>query len=125
MKRPATALIATLAFIGMSLGGSAIASDFAPVEREADFRGLVEGRDLTRFGIRLQVTPDGRITGRGFGMQVGGTWEWRGGYFCRTLEFGSSGEPLNCQRVLQRGDTLRFIADRGEGDTADFSLRRR
>ena len=125
MNRPATALIATLAFIGMSLGGSAIASDFAPVEREADFRGLVEGRDLTRFGIRLQVTPDGRITGRGFGMQVGGTWEWRGGYFCRTLEFGSSGEPLNCQRVLQRGDTLRFIADRGEGDTADFSLRRR
>jgi len=124
MQRPASALLALLAFIGMSIASPALA-DFAPVQREADFRALVAGHDLTRFGIRLQVTPEGRITGRGFGMQVSGTWEWRDGYFCRTLEFGTSNEPLNCQRVLRRGDTLRFIADRGEGDTADFSLRDR
>ena len=98
-------------------------ADFRPVQEEANFRALVEGRELTRFGVRLQVLPQGQITGRGFGMQVGGMWEWRDGYFCRTLEFGRSGDPYNCQLVLQDGDTLRFISNRGEGDMADLRIR--
>ncbi|MGY6568655.1 MAG: hypothetical protein ACXIVE_06620 [Salinarimonas sp.] len=107
----------------MAFNNPALAADFAPVQRETEFRELVEGRDLTRFGIRLQVLREGRITGRGFGVQVGGDWEWRNGYFCRTLEFGDSGDPLNCQLVLRNGNTLRFISDRGEGDFADFRVR--
>ncbi len=98
-------------------------ADFQPVWEEANFRALVEGRELTRFGVRLQVLPQGEITGRGFGMEVGGSWEWRNGYFCRTLEFGQSGDPYNCQLVLRNGDTLRFISDQGQGDQADLRLR--
>ena len=98
-------------------------ADFQPIRDEGTFRSLVEGRDLTRFGVRLQVLPQGQITGRGFGMQVGGDWEWRDGYFCRTLEFGSSGDPYNCQLVLRDGNTLRFISDQGSGDQADLRLR--
>ncbi len=120
----AASLLATGLLTSGILARDALA-DFVPVQHEADFRALVEGRDLIRFGIRLQVLPDGRITGRGFGTRVSGTWEWRNGYFCRTLEFGESGEPLNCQLVLQQGDRLRFIADAGEGDQADFQLRDR
>ncbi|MGP9788398.1 dihydrodipicolinate reductase [Roseinatronobacter sp. NSM] len=98
-------------------------AEFQPVRDEATFRALVEGRELARFGVRLEVLPQGQITGRGFGMRVGGMWEWRDGYFCRTLEFGSSGDPYNCQLVLRDGNTLRFISDQGQGDYADLRLR--
>lgn len=98
-------------------------ADFQPVRDETTFRALVEGRELSRFGVRLEVLPEGRITGRGFGMRVGGEWEWRNGYFCRRLEFGSSGDPYNCQLVLRDGNTLRFISDQGSGDYADLRLR--
>jgi hypothetical protein len=98
-------------------------ADFQPVREESTFRSLVEGRELARFGVRLEVLPQGQITGRGFGMNVSGQWEWRDGYFCRTLEFGSSGDPYNCQLVLRDGSTLRFISDQGQGDQADLRLR--
>ena len=98
-------------------------ADFQPVREESTFRSLVEGRELARFGVRLEVLPQGQITGRGFGMNVSGQWEWRDGYFCRTLEFGSSGDPYNCQLVLRDGATMRFISDQGQGDQADLRLR--
>ncbi len=105
------------------LTATPVLADFKPVREETIFRELVDGRELTRFGVRLQVLPQGEIRGRGFGMQVGGEWEWRNGYFCRTLEFGQSGDPYNCQLVLRNGDTLRFISDQGQGDQADLRLR--
>lgn len=109
-------------FAGMMLASPALA-DFQPVHEEANFRALVEGAELTRFAVRLQVLPQGQIAGRGFGQNVGGQWEWRNGYFCRTLEWGSGGDPYNCQLVLRNGDTLRFISDQGQGDRADFRVR--
>ena len=93
------------------------------VDSDTRFVALIEGRELTRFGVRLQVLQQGRITGSGFGFVVGGDWEWRNGYFCRTLEFAGTGDPYNCQLVLRDGDTLRFIKDQGSGDYADLRLR--
>ncbi len=106
-----------------ALMASPVWADFQPVREEANFRALVEGNELTRFAVRLQVTPQGEIMGRGFGREVGGQWEWRNGYFCRTLEWGSGGDPYNCQLVLRDGNTLRFISDQGQGDQADFRIR--
>lgn len=105
-----------------SLATPALA-DFQPIREEANFRALVEGTELTRFAVRLQVLPQGQIAGRGFGQAVGGMWEWRDGYFCRTLEWATGGDAYNCQLVLQDGDTLRFISDEGRGDQADFRVR--
>lgn len=116
--RSVASLIATLV-----VAATPALADFQPVREESTFRSLVDGRELTRFGVRLQVLPEGVITGRGFGMNVGGMWEWRDGYFCRTLEFGQSGDPYNCQLVLRDGNTLRFISDQGQGDQADLRLR--
>lgn len=116
------ALFATL-FATLLAAPLTAAAEFEPVREESTFRSLVEGRELARFGVRLQVLPQGQITGRGFGMRVGGMWEWRDGYFCRTLEFGNSGDPYNCQLVLRDGNTLRFISDQGQGDHADLRLR--
>ncbi|MBC7154229.1 MAG: dihydrodipicolinate reductase [Rhodobacteraceae bacterium] len=106
------------------LPATALAETFTPVTRQQDFVNLVSGKDLTRFGIRLSVSPTGDISGRAFGRKVTGAWEWNGQYFCRELYVGSDdlGGP-NCQAVLKNGDTLRFIADQGKGDHADLRLR--
>lgn len=98
-------------------------AEFAPVSERARFVSLVEGRELARFGIRLEVTSDGRIRGRAFGRDVSGAWRWAEGYFCRDLYWGSMELGANCQAVRTRGDTLRFISDQGAGRYADLYLR--
>lgn len=123
MPRKFTAAAATLA-TALSLGvGPAAASEFRVVTDRNEFVGLIDGRELRRFGIRLTVTPQGDIGGRGFGQDVFGAWEWNGNYFCRDLGYGTTELPYNCQLVAVSDDTIRFVADRGEGDHADFRLR--
>ncbi len=99
------------------------ASEFRVVTDRSEFVQLIDGRELTRFGIRLQVDPHGEIGGRGFGFDVWGAWEWNGQFFCRDLGYGNTALGHNCQVVAVRGDTVRFVADQGQGDHADFRLR--
>ncbi|MEX5727696.1 hypothetical protein Ga0609869_001049 [Rhodovulum iodosum] len=100
----------------------ALAEGFQPVENRDSFVSLIDGRSLTRFGIRLEVSPRGDITGRAFGREVSGDWRWDGRYFCRDLTFGAESLGPNCQAVEVRGSTLRFIADKGAGQRADLRL---
>ena len=100
----------------------ASAEQFVQVTDEAQFLDLIEGRELRRFGIRLEVTPSGEIEGRGFGYRVTGDWEWRDAYFCRNMAYGSNAIPYNCQVVAVRGDEMRFVSDQGAGDFADFTM---
>lgn len=109
-----------LVFLGMPLPALA---DFAQVTDRDRFVSLISGKDLTRLGIRLTVTPDGQIRGRAFGRDVTGAWRWKGGYFCRDLYWGSMDLGPNCQAVRMKGDTLRFISDQGTGQFADLYLR--
>lgn len=109
--------------VAIVLAGPALA-DFQRVEARDGFLSLVRDRDLTRLGIRLQVTEDGRIRGKAFGQDVAGGWQWNGGYFCRDLYLGGNMlDGPNCQTVEVRGNTLRFTSDRGTGDSADLRLR--
>lgn len=96
---------------------------FEPVTDAAQFRQLVFGNQLTRLGIHLEVTPDGRITGRGMGREVSGQWRWQDGYFCRSLYWGARDLGTDCQAVLREGDELRFVTERGAGIHADFRIR--
>jgi hypothetical protein len=54
---------------------------------------------------------------------VRGDGTWCDGFSCRTLVWGEDDLGANCQVVEQRGERLRFIADEGAGDHADFRLR--
>lgn len=99
------------------------ADGFDVVQDEEQFVKLIAGKALTRLGIRLNVDPQGRITGRAFGREVTGQWDWNGGYFCRDLNYGEDPLEFNCQMVKVRGNTVRFISDRGEGIYADLRLR--
>ena len=114
-------LVASLT--ALFIAGPALA-DFQRVQQRDTFVSLVENRDLTRFGIRLKVLQDGRISGRAFGQKVSGAWSWSSGFFCRDLYVnGDELDTKNCQKVEVKGDTLRFTSDRGQGDYADLRLR--
>ena len=115
--------LAVVFMLSCLLAPVAAADEFSMVEERDGFVALVEGRELTRFGIRLSVTPDGAIRGRAFGRDVRGAWKWRSGYFCRSLHWGSRDLGPNCQAVKVQGGTIRFISDRGAGDFANFRLK--
>jgi len=115
--------ILATATVVVTLGTSAVAQGFQVVTDETRFVQLVDGRQLTRLGIQLNVSPNGGIQGRAFGMKVTGSWTWQGNYFCREMSYGASSLPMHCQEVLLSGDTIRFVADQGTGDSADLRLR--
>jgi len=102
---------------------AARADEFRPITDRTSFVSLVQGKQLTRLGIRLDVLETGAILGKAFGKPVTGAWRWQNGLFCRDLYFGQQDLGPNCQVVKLRGDTLRFIADRGNGQYSDLSLR--
>lgn len=101
----------------------ATAEALSPISSRDGFVQVITSGELRRFGIRLTVTPDGRIAGRAFGTPVTGAWQWSNGYFCRDLVWGETDLGYNCQLVEIDGSTIRFTSDQGAGEFADFTLR--
>lgn len=106
------------------------ASAFERVISESRFVQLVEGKSLSllrplllRSAIVLEVSRDGDITGTALRKPVTGAWQWKDGFFCRDLAYGDEDLGPNCQVVQIKDDEIRFIADQGQGDRADFRLR--
>lgn len=117
MRFTVMALVASLVAVPAS------AEQFSKIDEREAFVSLIEDRKLTRFGIRLSVTPNGQIVGRAFGRDVSGAWQWQAGYFCRDLYWGKRDLGANCQEVKVQGGTIRFTSDKGAGDFADLYLR--
>lgn len=115
--------LTVLALLSAVLAAPAQADGFAKISDRGDFMSVVDGRDLKRFGISLNVTADGKISGSAFGRNVAGAWQWNNGYFCRDLFWGARDLGPNCQTVKVQNGTIRFIADQGRGDYADFALK--
>lgn len=124
MTRAIAALPGVLAgvFLSLSAAEPVAAEEFDVVDSADRFVSLVNGRELRRLGIRLNVTPEGEIIGRAFGAPVTGAWTWQGGYFCRDLFWNGDDLGYNCQLVQENGDTLRFTSDQGSGMSADLTL---
>lgn len=115
--------LAILTVIAALVAGPA-AAEFKRVTDRNNFVSLVKDRNLTRLGIRLNVTDNGKIAGRAFGQKVSGAWNWSSGYFCRDLYVnGDVLDGQNCQTVEVRGNTLRFTSDKGTGDYADLRIK--
>ena len=102
---------------------SPAAAEFATIKSSAEFTNLVSGKTLTRPLVRIEVRPNGSISGIGAAWDVSGNWTWKNGYFCRSLEWGGDDLGYNCQEVKASGQKIRFTSDQGTGDSADFSLR--
>ena len=93
------------------------------ITNRSDFENLVIEKKLKRFLISLSVASDGKINGSAAGRNVTGDWDWIDGFFCRTLLWGKRELKYNCQQVTFDGKRLRFISDRGKGQSASFALR--
>jgi len=122
VRIPIAALIALTLLLAPLAVRPAMAEGFRQVRDKGDFVSLINGRALTRLGIRLAVSPGGAIKGRAFGSDVSGAWSWKGQYFCRSLYFGKKNLGDNCQEVKVSGATLRFTSDKGAGRFADLKL---
>ena len=110
-------------FILFFLIASPIIASETIISERPDFENLVKDKKLERFLISLSVTDDGKIEGSAAGRDVSGDWNWIDGYFCRTLMWGERELKYNCQKVTFDGRRLRFISDRGAGQSASFALR--
>ncbi|WP_420862104.1 dihydrodipicolinate reductase [Algirhabdus cladophorae] len=99
------------------------ASGARQVTDRSEFIGLVEGKTISRPLVKLNVSPDGRISGKGAKWAVSGEWSWQNGYFCRSLDWGGKDLGYNCQRVTVDGGSISFTSDKGKGRSAEFSLR--
>lgn len=108
--------------LGLVLPAAASADEMR-VTSEGAFVQLVEGRTLSTLGVKLNVSPEGRISGRAWGRDVSGSWRWQDSYFCREMTFGDKPVEPDCQVVEHDGDALRFIAERGTGQQANLRLR--
>ena len=112
--------IATAATLGLAAPAFA---EFQKVESRSEFVQLVSGKTLTRPLVKLRVGPNGTISGKGATWDVSGQWQWKGGYLCRSLEWGGDDLGYNCQEIKAHGDRMRITSDKGTGQSADFRLR--
>ena len=99
------------------------AAEFTKVSSAEEFKNIVSSKTLTRPLVKIKVSPNGSISGRGATWDLSGKWTWKNGYFCCSLEWGGDDLGYNCQEVKASGQKIRFTSDQGSGDSADFSLR--
>ncbi|MBW4706513.1 dihydrodipicolinate reductase [Roseobacter sp. YSTF-M11] len=105
------------------LTATTASAEFAKVTSQEEFVSLVVGKELKRPFVKLEVSPNGDISGVGAAWEVSGNWTWREGYFCRDLFWGGDALGYNCQEVQAKENRIRFTSDRGAGDSAEFRLR--
>jgi hypothetical protein len=116
------ALTCSLAAV-LGLIGTTAQADLSKVQDRSQFVELVSGKTLTRPLIKLEVRPDGKITGKGARWAVTGSWTWRDGYFCRDLFWGGDALGYNCQEVRFENGRVKFTSDKGSGDSAEFRVK--
>ena len=115
-------MLTRLAIVLGCLAAAPAAAEFQKIDSEDRFKQIVTGKTLTRPLVRLQVSPQGAISGRGMTWDVQGQWSWQNGYFCRDLAWGGDDLGYNCQEVRVNGRKVRFTSDRGAGESAVFTL---
>ena len=115
-------MLMRLALVTCFCAATPLAAEFQKVATESEFRRLVAGKTLTRPMVRLTVSPQGAISGRGMTWDVSGQWDWQNGYFCRDLAWGGDDLGYNCQEVKVNGSKVRFTSDQGTGQSAVFTL---
>lgn len=89
-----------------------------------EFVAAFAGVTLVGEDLRFVIHEDGRLAGVAGGLPLSGTWYWSDGLFCRTADL--DGEPLglDCEVIECRGDQMRYIRERGEGEASIVEIAR-
>ena len=112
--------------ITLMVATPAMAAAYERVTDKATFVELVSGKTLSNrlYGVNLNVSSDGNISGGALGWDITGDWTWDNGFFCRDMAWGGDSVGYNCQLVeVRNGNEMRFTSDQGAGDNASFRLR--
>jgi hypothetical protein len=113
-------IILMISLVGL---GTPTLADLSVITDKSKFVAVIKGKTLQRVFMKLNISLDGKISGRAVTRPVAGDWQWNDGYFCRSLFWGRRDLGYNCQEVSLAGRKIRFTSDKGEGDYADFILR--
>ncbi|WP_299292734.1 hypothetical protein [uncultured Tateyamaria sp.] len=111
----AAALFATLAVTAPP----ATAQDFEVIKTEDAFRSLIVGKRLTIGDDHFVIRRNGSLRGSFGGAALRGAWEWRDGYWCRTLT--SHAKNTDCQLWEVAGSQVRVTRNFGKGRSFIYS----
>lgn len=113
-----------LAVAAIALAGiwaPAAMADYTRIKTEADFRKLVVGKKLWLDKNNFVIRANGRLRGKFSGQTVKGLWEWREGYWCRTLT--EPRQNTDCQTWSVDGKSLRVTRQRGKGKSFVYTIK--
>ncbi len=93
------------------------------IDRET-FQREVVGRPLKHSvrDVRIVAQPNGTISGSQGRDEISGKWEFRDGYYCRSLLVGSSLGLKDCQVVYLDENGITLIRQRGRGDRVKYQF---
>ncbi len=99
----------------------AAAQGFQRITTEAGFNQLVVGRKLSLNSNYITIKKNGIVKGRFNGEPLRGYWEWRDGFWCRTLL--THNKKTDCQIWEVDGNRHRLTRERGEGGFNVYTAR--
>lgn len=118
--------ILSIALTAMALM-TAIPTDVAAqgkrIASEAEFTKAVVGKRLL-FGTDgdwFRIQKNGKIRGNFGGKQTTGVWEWRDGFWCRTLT--KPRQDTDCQTWEAVNGGFKVSRDRGKGRSFVYTLK--
>lgn len=107
-------MILKLAVVSMfMLSGSAYAESFKRIKTENQFKQLVVGKKLRFDKNYVTIKKNGHWSGKFWGEKLSGVWEWKNGYWCRTIKKNSY--PADCQTWSHRGKEFKLTREKGKG----------
>ena len=102
---------------------TATAGEFKRIKQKAEYLNTVADRKLVADWGWVIAASDGTIMGQISGQPAQGKWAWKGGYWCRTIAFGDTKMPLDCQSIHVSGDTVVSIRDKGKGKQTRMKIK--
>lgn len=108
---------------GIILATGATASEFKRIETKAEYLNVVAGKRMVAEWGWVTAAADGNLTGKVNGQAAQGKWDWKNGFWCRTISFGSTNMPRNCQAIFVSGDNLVSIRDKGQGKQTRMKIK--
>lgn len=108
-----------LALVGLT-STYAMADGFKRIETEADFRKLIVNKKLTLGENHVVIRKNGNLKGNFNDEDLKGAWQWRDGFWCRTLSTHS--KDTDCQTVEVMGNQMRGTRQRGKGKSFIYTI---
>lgn len=93
------------------------------ISTEDQFLATVAGKTISNSDTTISIKHNGTITGVTHGNEISGTWEWRDGFWCRTITEPAV-TPEDCQVWEITQSQLVITREKGAGEVLRYALPR-